>query len=222
MKKITVLCILILSAWNLNAQDKTPAPQKALMKFYVQGGSGMASREGVVGELGIHGVLMNRWSAALTYQEFTMDPKNMPADYKPETGIVLFIPYTNHIETEMKIVSLSASKYWRIGKHTWFTAGVGLSYVSGDEVSYTRATNTDPVNFIFGINYPSNYSTKIERKSTVGGIVRADLEWALTSWLGVGATVFGQFNSIQSPVGFEINLITGLVERHKKKAKVKH
>ena len=45
-------------------------------------------------DLGAQAIIKNKWSATLSYQGLSMRPKNRPADYQPETGYVLFIPYT--------------------------------------------------------------------------------------------------------------------------------
>ena len=49
-------------------------------------------------------------------------------------------------------------------------------------------------------------------------MIRADYNWAFSRFFGLGAGVFANFNSIQSPVGFNLKLTMGMM---RKKAKGK-
>jgi len=47
-------------------------------------------------------------------------------------------------------------------------------------------------------------------------MLKADFNWAFSSFAGLGGGVFANINSIQSPVGFHIKLIVGKMNREKK------
>ena len=131
----------------------------------------------------------------------------------------------------MNIYSLTAGKYFPAGRKIWFTTEAGISLVNGEKVIYRpsviRNDNFyDGYNVItdflllFGISNEvssySNYSTSIENKKTIGGMLRADFNWAFSSFMGLGAGVFANFNSIQSPVGCQLKLTIGLMNRGEK------
>ena len=62
----------------------------------------------------------------------------------------------------------------------------------------------------------SNYALQTEKKTTVGGIIKADVDWAFCPYMGIGAGVFGSFNSFATPVGFQLKLICGWLNPKKK------
>ena len=51
----------------------------------------------------------------------------------------------------------------------------------------------------------------------MGAMLKADFNWAFASFAGVGAGVFANLNSIQSPVGFQIKLLIGKMNKQKKR-----
>ncbi len=192
------------------------AQTKAINKFYLNAGAGWGTYESAPFDLGLQAIIKNKWSATLSYQSLTMRPKNRPADYQPETGYVLFIPYTYEATADMDIVSLTAGRYFKLGKNTWVTTEGGLSYVSGEEVNFER-TQVTTSNIIIAASATSNYQTTSETKSSVGFAARADLNWSFASFMGLGCGVFTNINSIQSPVGFQVKLIVGYMGREKKR-----
>src|SRR5580765_1845362 len=125
-KKLSFFSILFLAlAITSSAQTK------ALNKLYLQGGIGLSNYNGDYSDVGLQAVIKNKWSATLSYQSLTMRPKNRPADYQAETGYVFFIPYTYEARADMNMVSLTAGRYFKLGKNTWATTEGGLSYVRG-------------------------------------------------------------------------------------------
>jgi hypothetical protein len=50
----------------------------------------------------------------------------------------------------------------------------------------------------------------------MGAMLKTDINWAFASFMGLGAGVFANFNSIQSPVGFQLKFIVGDIGREKK------
>ncbi len=186
----------------------------AISKFYLQGGIGAVNYSGGSADVGFQAIFKNKWSATLSYQSLTMDPKNKPSDYQAENGYVLFMPYINEVDTRMSIVSLTAGRYFKLGKKTWATTEGGLSYVTGEKVTFNR-TEVVSSNIIIAGSTSSNYKTTKESRSTVGIALKADLNWAFASFMGLGCGVFTNINSIQSPIGFQVKLIVGKMGRGK-------
>jgi hypothetical protein len=50
-------------------------------------------------------------------------------------------------------------------------------------------------------------------------MMKSDVNWAFSSFMGLGAGVFANVNSIQSPIGFHIKLLVGNMGREKKNRK---
>ncbi len=211
MKKTSLFFLsLILSTASFSQQ-------KSLKKIYLLTGAGGSSHDGSNYEIGLQAVVNNKWSATLSCHEFTMKPKNLPANYQPETGTILFFPYTSSIEINMKLYSLTAGRYFQLGRNTWFATEAGISLVQGEKASFQPdAVETSYFPF-FGLSTTtSNYKTTIEKKTTLGGMLRADINWAFSSFMGLGAGVFANLNSIQTPIGFQTKLTLGLMGRNKK------
>ena len=209
-KKSSLFSILLLALVIISNAQTSP-----LSKLYLQGGIGACSYSGGSTEVGFQAIFKNKWSATLSYQSLNMDPKNKPSDYQAETGYALFLAYTNEVDATMSIVSATAGKYFKLGKHTWATTEGGLSYVHGEKVSFQK-TDVQSTNLIIFASTSSNYSTTKENKGSVGVAARADINWAFASFMGLGCGVFTNINSIQSPVGFQVKLIVGKMGREKK------
>jgi len=209
----TFLCIMSL-AFIITASGQT----KTMNKFYLQAGAGWGTHEAASYDLGIQTIIKNKWSATLSYQGFDMDPKNLPSDYQPETGYILFFPVTFPVQASMKIVSLTAGRYFKLGRNIWATTEGGLSYVNGEKVSFQRSDVVDSY-FLFMGSTSSNYSSSKESKSTLGVAMRADLNWGFASFMGLGCGAFANINSIQSPIGFQVKLMVGNMGREKKNRK---
>ena len=203
-------CIIFL-AFITTATGQT----KALNKYYLQGGAGWASHDGSTYDISMQGIFKNKWSATLSYQELSMTPKNLPSDYQPETGYIFFIPYSYTVDANMSLISLTAGRYFKMGRNTWATTEAGLSYVSGEKVSFQRSQVTS-FDALIAASTSSNYSSTKEKSSTVGLMMRTDVNWAFSSFMGLGAGVFANINSIQSPIGFNIKLMVGNMGREKK------
>ena len=109
-------------------------------------------------------------------------------------------------------------KYFKGGRNTWFTAEGGLSAVSGKKINFSPNKQGSST-WIFPLigETPANYVfTEEEKKTTMGAMLKADFNWAFSSFAGLGGGVFANINSIQSPVGFHIKLIVGKMNREKK------
>ncbi|MEO7923246.1 MAG: hypothetical protein ABIR30_06165 [Chitinophagaceae bacterium] len=217
MKKIITILSGVIACCALQAQDPSSPTSKPITKIYFQAGAGQVSRGGSQGEMSVQAIIKNKWVTTVSYHTLTMKAKNLPGDYEPGWGWILFIPYTNNEgNIKMDLFNFTAGRYFPAGQNCWFTTEAGISIINGEKASFERATDVTPVGFLFGEDHPSNYTVTKERKTAIGGVIRADFNWAFTSFMGAGAGVCANFNSIQSPVGYEIKLIVGRMNRAKK------
>jgi hypothetical protein len=210
----TLLTFTFLLSIMVRAQVK-PA---LLNKIYFQAAAGASSRNGIASEIGIQAVLKNNWTTTLSYNSIDMRPKNLPGDFDPGATIILFIPIKGETPgIDMKLFSLSIGKYYKGGRNTWITTEAGLSIVNGKEISFSKNTgNPSTWYFLFVGDTPSNYTYKEQKKTTMGAMLKADFNWAFSSFAGLGAGIFANFNSLQSPVGFQCKLIIGKMNRERK------
>jgi hypothetical protein len=187
--------------------------EKPIRKIYAQLAFGPANHGGYTTNLGVQGVLKNNWTASFSFQDIRANPKNLPSDYDP--GYIFFLlpipnPYPEH---HARVYSLTGGKCFEWGRSAWITTEAGLSLVKGDQFQFTR----QPVDNS-GLFKDPNYSHRSEAQTSVGALLRADLNWAFSSFAGLGVGAFANLNSIQSPVGIEFKLIAGWMNR-KPKAK---
>lgn len=208
--QVSVGILVCASALTSTAQNSRP-----LSKIYLQTGAGGGTNKSNDFDLGLKTVLNNKWSVTLSYKSLEMKPKNMPSDYQPETGYLFFIPYTYDVTTAMTLVSITAGKYFTLGKNFWATTEGGLSYVKGEKVNFDPTQSTTS-SIIIVTTTSSNYNITKQNRSTAGAMFQADVNWAFTSFMGLGAGVYANVNSVQSPVGFNVKLLIGKMGREKK------
>jgi hypothetical protein len=203
---------LILLSCFLNLATSAQTKETAVKKVYGQIGVGAAGKNGVVADLGIQAILKKNWTATVSYQSIEMDPKNLPADYEQGYTIIFILPlYDEFPAVKMNLISFTAGKYFETGRKTWFTTEAGISIVTGDKLTFT------PQPAIHDIWYAtSNYSVTKETTTTVGAMLKADFNWAFSPYVGLGAGVFANFNSIQAPVGFQVKLLFGWMNTKRK------
>jgi hypothetical protein len=213
----TTFCLIF--SILLYSVGHSQAAGKELTKIYLQGAVGGASHSGFLSELSVQGVIKNNWVATLSYHNIDMEPKNLPKDYDPGEVIIILIPIPGETPSvDMRVISLTMGKFFKGGRNTWFTTEAGLSVVNGKKLNFSKNDASSP-NWIFPLfgETPANYVFTEEKKSTIGAMFKADVNWAFASFAGLGAGVFANFNSIQSPVGFQIKLIVGKMNREKRK-----
>ena len=214
----TAFCLLL--SIFLSSVVYSQSKDKALSKIYLQGAVGGASHSGFVSELSVQGVIKNNWVATLSYHNIDMEPKNTPDDFDPGMAIVLLIPIPGEKpNVDMNLISLTVGKYFKGGRNTWFTAEGGLSAVSGKKINFSpnkEGSSTWIFPLLFGETASNYVFTEEEKKTTMGAMLKADFNWAFSSFAGLGGGVFANINSIQSPVGFHIKLIVGKMNRQKK------
>ena len=209
MKKIIILTLLLsFITVSFCQQASNEVKQSAIKKFYLQGGAGMTSSRGASIDFGLQAILKSNWTVGISYKLIEIEPKNLPNDYEP----AFYFLFTDPLPTnDMKVFNLTVGKYFETGRKTWFTTEAGLSVVSGQELKFT----SQPIEQDF-LYWSSNYSVQKENKTTIGGVLKADFNWAFLPFAGLGAGVFANFNSIQSPVGFEIKLLIGWLNTKRK------
>lgn len=209
LQTVFCLAIFICAAFTIVKAQNPPS------KLYLQGGAGGGSYQSSNFDIGLKAVFNKKWSMTLAYKGLEMTPKNQPSDYEPETGYVLFLPFTYEVTTDMSIVSVTGGRYFSTGRNTWVTTEAGLSYISGEKVSYKKQPQVT-TSTILGGSTSSNYETAKTNKSGVGVMLQADFTWGFASFAGLGVNAYANVNSVQSPVGFEIKLLAGKMGRTKK------
>lgn len=199
-----LLCLLTASL-GTHAQTK----QTSLQKIYAQSGGGAATGQGYSGSLAVQTVWKGDWSATASFHSISMRPGNLPGDYEP--GHFFGIP-DNYPESVLSIYSIAAGKRLGKGRTTWFTTEAGLSYVKGEEFTF-RPQSTEGT----FLSSRANYSSTTKSVSGIGVLLKADFTWAFASFAGLGAGVYADINSVQSPVGIELKLVAGWMNREPKK-----
>lgn len=199
MKKFQLLvCILLITTVSFS-QEK---PAK-LEKLYTELGAGSASDNAFSSLVGLQAIFPGRWTLGLSYHYAEPDPHNLPADYKP--AVIFFISEGNP-NVALKTFSLTGGRYFPAGRKLWFTTSAGISVVSGKEFHFTPNPTRGGVSIL---GSSSNYTTTEETKTAMGALLKADLNWGLLSFLGLGAGVFADVNGLQSSTGFQLRLLLG-------------
>jgi hypothetical protein len=214
MKKILLVVVLLAFSGIVLSQQ---TDSRTISKIYLRTEAGIVNHEGGVTDLGIQAIINNKWSVTFSIQHIDMTPKNLPTDYEPGYGALLGIPLT---EGEPYILSdvynLTAGRYFPVGRNFWCTAEAGLSFVKSDKINF-QSRPVDTSYTLFGTYLiSSNYHITKNKKSVIGGMLRADFNWAFASFMGLGIGAFSNFNSIQSTLGLELKLIFGAMGRKKK------
>ena len=196
---LLVLCLLFIASYS---QQK----ETTVKKVYIHGGVGASTYNGFVGEFGAQAIFKHNWVATISYQTIEMDAKNLPSNYTPEVSLIgALLPFVSTIPVStLSVINFTGGKCFEASRRIWFTTEAGLSVVSGEKLSFAPQTVVNDVFF-----KSSNYSVKKEDVSTVGVVLKADFNWAFCPFLGLGAGVFANFNSIQSPIGYQVKLIGG-------------
>jgi hypothetical protein len=70
--------------------------------------------------------------------------------------------------TELKMVNLTAGKLFQLGKKTWATTEAGISFGSGDKLTFAPQPVISDL-----LHTTSNYSYTSKSESLVGGVLRA-------------------------------------------------
>lgn len=213
MKKVIILTLLLaFVTTSFCQQTSNETKQSAIKKIYLQGGTGLTNSGGISIDLGLQAVLKNNWTASISYKLVEIEPKNLPDTYQRGYTLLLVFPlYDEFPYNEMDIFSFAVGKYFETGRKTWFTAEAGLSFVNGQTMEFTSQPVISEILYV-----SSNYSVQKENKTGFGGVCKADFNWALLPFVGLGTGVFANFNSVQSAIGFEIKLLVGKLNKKRK------
>jgi hypothetical protein len=207
-----LVCLLLISSPSHSQTDEKP-----VRKIYAQLATGPANHGGYTTNLGVQAVLKNNWTASFSFQHIGANPKNLPADYDPGYTLIIILPIPNpYPEHQANLYSVTGGKCFELGRSVWITTEAGVSLVKGDRFQFTSQPVENSVIYV-----GPNYKDQSEEQTSVGALLRADLNWAFSSFAGLGIGAFANLNSIQSPVGAEIKLIVGWMNR-KPKAKRRH
>ena len=224
IQKTSISCLILLVVISTTSLRSNAQTGKSITKCYGQLSAGGGNFNNLYSDVSLETVFKNKWTLSIMYQGMEMKPNNVPSDYQPATseGFVLFFPYTSTTPVDnvnMHLISVTAGKYFRFGRNIWATTEAGLSFVKGGKLKFKPVpvqSGSDDI-FIGWDDYTtSNYETIHENKNTIGAMVKADINWAFAPFMGIGAGVYGNFNSIQSPVGYHIKLMIGFMGRQKK------
>lgn len=211
--KITAIAALfIFSTLLTNAQSG----KSDLKKIYGQLSMGPASSSGYSVSFAAQSVWKNNLVATLSYQNISVNPKNLPSDYERGYTYFLLLPIPDaKPEQELKILSITMGKLYPSGRKTWFTTEGGISLVKGDKFTFSHQA-VESGSLIFVGYSSSNYSVSKESTTSVGGQLKADFNWAFCSFAGLGVGAHANLNSIQSVIGGEIKLSIGWMHREPK------
>lgn len=204
MKQVIILVLLFAYATVAFSQKQ----ETSVKKIYLQLAAGATNNKGVFSEAGVQIGLKDNWISSISYHTIKMNPKNLPSDYEEGYVFLIFPLYDEFPVTKMSLISFTGGKLFEVRRNMWFTTEAGLSIVKGE----TSGFNKQPVVWD-GLYKSSNYAVNKEDKTTIGGMLKVDFNWAFSPWVGLGAGAFANFNSIQSPAGFQLKLILGWLNR---------
>lgn len=209
MKKVFVFTLLFVVAITSFGQKK----DTIVNKIYLQFAGGGSSHHGSFVEMGIQANFKNNWLGTFSIHNIKLTPNNIPSDYEPGVTFIFFLQFEDAMpKTSMKLYSFTAGKLFEAGRKVWFTTEAGFSIVSKEKLIFTKQSGTN-IDFVY---YASNYAINRENVSAVGGMIKADANWAFCSFAGLGAGVFANVNSIQSQIGAQVKLTVGWMNRKKK------
>jgi hypothetical protein len=212
MKKAITCILLFFFATTIFSQQKNDdIKTTSTKKFYFQAGAGVATAGGFSYDFGILGVLKSDWTLSASYKKVEMKAKNLPDNYERGVTYVIFFPFYDEWPlNKMSVFNFTLGKYFETGKKTWITTEGGLSIVSGQTLTFTPQQVVS--NLLFST---SNYSYQKENKTGFGAILKSDFNWAIFPFAGLGASVYADLNSLQSPLGLELKFILGNLRKHK-------
>jgi hypothetical protein len=197
MKKNTMLLLFVTITAAAFSQERVAAVQK----MYGGLGSVLVHKNGYGSEAGFQVVWKKNWTTALYYQSGEADPKNLPDDYEQGYTLVFPDPWP---AVAFKMISITGGKAVDLGRRFWLTTEGGLSFVKAEKMTFRRQSSSGNILYT-----PSNYTTTTENGSAVGGVVWADLHWAILRFAGLSLGGFVQFNSLQTAPGIVTKLILG-------------
>ena len=212
-KRAGALLTLLLVLWSLSGALAQSAPS-SLKRVTGHIGFGGSSKQGYLGTYGLQAITHKALTFSLSYHDINLNPKSLPKDYDPGYEVWILIPVPNgYPEAKLSLLSATVGKSFAASRTISFSTQAGLSLVKGETFNFQRQeVATD----FWGSKSP-NYSATRKSKRTIGMQLQADATWAFSSFAGLSTGVFANFNSIQSPIGMEVKLVLGWMNRAPKK-----
>jgi hypothetical protein len=189
-------------------------------KSYLQLMAGKTGPAGSASSIGFQAVTKNNWIFSIEKQNLKYTSANLPSNYQPSEGVVLFVVPTGDQTPKDKFsaINITGGKLFNTGKKTWITTEAGVSFYKADVLKFTPAaqTSSDGILLFMGIyEQSSNYNTIPETKKGVGGLLKCDFNWAFSSITGLGLSTFANINSVKSKLGVELKFTVGWMNRAK-------
>ena len=212
-KRASALMTLLLVFWSLSGAlaQSNPTPLKRVTGHIGFGGS---SKQGYLGSYGLQAITHKALTFSLSYQDIHLNPKGLPKDYNPGYEVWILIPVPNgYPEATLSLLSATVGKSFAASRTISFSTLAGLALVKGETFNFQRQ---DVATDFWGSQSP-NYSATRRSKSTIGMQLQADATWAFSSFAGLSTGVFANFNSVQSPIGMDVKLVIGWMNRAPKK-----
>jgi len=200
---------LILSySCDLRAQDEA-----FISRVYCKGSAMGSTPKGSFSGVSLQTIVKEKWSLTLQHYNGNVRIKNLPADYQPRYGVIIFIPFNDgDPEHQMDISTLTAGRFIRLNRSFWITTEAGISLNKGYEFTFEKRPASN--NNLFLINYTeSNYNMESTRKTPLGGMLNADIIWAFSSFAGLGFGGYLNANNLQTHAGFQFTLALGWMHR---------
>jgi len=222
MKKsiFTVMCFLtlILFVSDVFAQEENipllTTPNKiSVSKLY--GHIGTASdisfnNKNLDFNLGLNLMLSNKWGAAIGYDTYWAEARNMPADY---FGVIpgimsLFGAFADHSKAySMRVVREIPTEDKRIR----FGLESGVSLVRNDYTVFTPKSYENGWEELVDILGVGNYRSKRVTDTAVGLSLRSKVEFPLTRFVGLELALNTNINRLKPYTKLEANFTFGLV-----------
>ncbi|RTL60948.1 MAG: hypothetical protein EKK37_01985 [Sphingobacteriales bacterium] len=225
MKKITatfailvVTSATILSSSAIDAQEHKPI----FTKSYVQFMAGKTGTAGSATTIGFQAATKNNWVFSVEKQKLKYESANLPSDYQPSTGVVLFvIPIDgSNPRDKYSAINITGGKLFHTSRTTWITTEAGISFYKAEVVKFTpvEQTSIDPAWLLLGFySQSSNYNTTSEIKKGTGAILKCDFNWAFSNVTGLGISTFANINGVKSKIGIELKFTLGWMNNATKK-----
>lgn len=195
--------------WVLSLTTLGQTKKVSLQNWYLEAGGGATNHSGALGAVGLRTILSNNWTFGLAYDNSSMDPKNLPADYRPGVILLLLLPISEgNPSVDLNTFSVTAGRHFPAGPRVWLTTDAGLSVASGKTFQFRPNQDRGGL-----LDFPSNYVYIEERKTTLGALLKAEVAWAFSGFAGISAGVFANLNGIQSPVGVSCKLLVGSLRK---------
>jgi len=170
--------------------------------LYVNGGFSVGNLSG--GQIGINFAVDNKFSIQAEYSGVVRNSKKIPDDYF--TGVIgIFTFGASNPKDEVSSCRLMAGKLKAINS----TCTIRINFKGG--LSYL--TFKEPYNFNKGNGYliDANYTWDYISKHQLGLILKPEVEFVFSNYIGAAVTPYCELTSNISTVGIGVNVLLGKV-----------